>query len=215
MGGRGRLAASVAGLGAALALAGCVAPDAGQRSEFLGDVSRLELVRGTEGYAAWVKPGAQLSRYTKVMLDPFEVRAAREPGVRPISPADVARLETYFRQFVMMAVNDAYPVVGTAAPDVLRVRAAITGLRTAPAGQAASDGLEVALSLVGARIESEYRDSVTGERLAAVLDQRDGRQAVTHRSVVASWSEAEAALEAWARLIRARIDMLHRQTAAR
>jgi hypothetical protein len=195
----------------ALLLAGCAGGEV-PRSDFLGDLSRLQRVPDTEAYAAWRKPGAGLAPYTRVILDPVEMRYAGDPTVRTAGAAEIERMKTYFRQSTMLSIDGAFPVVETPGPNVMRVRVAITGLSAARAGTdaAAPDRLDFSLFIGQAAIESEVRDSLTGERLAAIVDRQELRRAAQFRNVIASWSEAEATLEAWARIVRARLEGLRR-----
>jgi Protein of unknown function (DUF3313) len=189
-----------------LALAACLAPIA-PRSDFLGDLSRLERLPGTEAAPIWRKPGADLARYDKVVLDPVEIRfVANDPAVQARAAAEFARLKTYFRQAAMLAVSDGYTVVGESGPGVLRVRAAVTGLRVgAQATPPATQPLAVAIFARGAVLEAELRDSASGERVAAFASRRGGNAA---DDVLTTLPQAEAAFDGWAGLLRARLAML-------
>jgi hypothetical protein len=57
-------------------------------------------------------------------------------------------------------------------------------------------------------VETELRDSVTGERMLAMIE----RDAARSELLLESWPETEAVLDRWASLVRARIDALHGRT---
>jgi len=148
------------------------------RSEFLGDLWRLERLSDTAQYATWKKPGTDLKRYRRVLLDPVEVRAAA--GVDAVD-----RIRTYFRQSTMLAMNESYPVADEPGRDVLRLRAAIAGLGTSRT-----------------TVETDLRDSLTGERVAAIVE----RPAET--PPLDSWPDVEKTLDVWAQALRTRLAAL-------
>ncbi|MEE8515339.1 MAG: DUF3313 family protein, partial [Alphaproteobacteria bacterium] len=68
--------------------------------------------------------------------------------------------------------------------------------------------MKFSLSTKKAQIEADFLDSVTNERLVAIVavkkeDRTDKRQTLTH------WSQVEGAFKLWARQFRARLDFLH------
>jgi len=198
-------------LAALLALGGCAGGEA-PRSDFLGDLSRLQRVPETTGYAAWRKPNVDFARYTRVILEPVELRYAGDAAIRVLAAGEIERMKTYFRQSTMLAINGAFPVVETPGPNVMRVRIALTGLSVArsTSDAAGPDRLDFSLLVGQATIESEFRDSMTEERIAATVDQQEPRRAAQFRNAIASRAEAEATLEGWARIVRARLEGLRR-----
>src|SRR5512140_3514632 len=82
----------------------------------------------------------------------------------------------YFRHALESAVGDAFPIVETPGPLVLRLRAAIVGVDTGGAVAPVEDPaltakpLDRAIVLEKVAVEMELVDSVTGERVAAMVD---------------------------------------------
>jgi hypothetical protein len=77
---------------------------------------------------------------------------------------------------VVAELADSHPVTNESGPDVLRVRAAITDVVPAkPALKVATTLVAfVPLDLGGAAIEAEFIDSLSGERLAAMVERKKG-----------------------------------------
>jgi Protein of unknown function (DUF3313) len=77
---------------------------------------------------------------------------------------------------VVTELADSHPVTKESGPDVLRVRAAIIDVVPAnPALNVATTLVAfVPLDLGGAAIEAEFIDSLSGERLAAMVERKKG-----------------------------------------
>jgi hypothetical protein len=97
-------------------------------------------------------------------------------GSKAIHPDELQKLAEYFREAVVTELADSYPVTKESGPDVLRVRTAITDVVPAnPALNVATTLVAfVPLGLGGAVIEAEFIDSVSGERLAAMVERKKG-----------------------------------------
>ncbi len=163
------------GLGAALLGACTTAPPS--QSGFLADYSGLKPDKHGNAGLLWAeKQGFDWKRYRKVMLDPVVVYYHPQAASKAIQPDELAKLASYFREAVVAELGTAYPVVTTPAPDVLRIRAAITDVVPAsPALNAVTTVVAfVPLDLGGAAIEAEFVDSTTNERLAAMVERKKG-----------------------------------------
>jgi hypothetical protein len=106
-----------------------------------------------------------------------------------------------------------FRLVDRPGPDVLRLRAALTQAKganvplrtmTTIVPQALLLGTAVGLSAdtastVGtATVEMELLDSITGERLAAAVDQRAGTKSLLTTRTFSTWGDVEAAASFWA-----------------
>lgn len=155
---------------------GCAATTPPQVSGFLGNYQGFETDPSDESLLWWETTEFDWSNYKGVSLDPVAIYFHPEAQGREILPDELKKLTDAFREAVMEELGDAYPVVNSASDDVLRIRCAITDVVPSNAT------LNVATSLVafvpvdmgGAAIEVEFLDSVTGERLAAGVDQKLG-----------------------------------------
>jgi hypothetical protein len=184
----------------------------------------LELVEGSrkaDGVAVvYVRPGATLTAYKRVMLDPVEV--AFDPSWKP-RPAMSARdrervrreLAEAFRSVFAeeLETKGGYAIVETAAPDVLRVSAAIVDLYIEMPGVGASEWSRTyvvsdsSMSLIG-----ELRDAESGAILARVADRKvassPGKIPGSMRWTTRGKNRAEALriLRTWAELLRSALD---------
>lgn len=195
-----------------LLLAGCA--EAPKASGFLRDYAALRPVPGASSVLYYEKPNVQWKRYTRLMLDPVVVYYAPDAPDRQIQPDDLKRLTDYFRTAAVEAVRDAYPVVETPGPGVLRIRAAITDV--VPANPllnvVTTAAVFIPLDMGGAAMEAEFLDSVTNERLAAIIERKTGMP-LDPRDMIrgfTKWGHAEAAFRAWAKELREVLDEAQR-----
>ena len=80
-----------------------------------------------------------------------------------------------------------------------------------PAGYAPRAHIAHEVAHVGkAGIEGEITDSMSGARLMAVLDERQGTKAV--RGGIRTWSDVKLASEFWAERLRKRLATLSRRS---
>lgn len=188
-------------------VAGCATPSPPVASGFLGGYEDLTVDPNDESLLWWERDGFNWTQYRAVMLDPVTIYFHPEAQGREILPDELKKLTDAFRDEVVEALGDAYPVVDTPAADVLRIRCAVTDI--VPSNAA----LNVATSLIafvpvdmgGAAIEVEFLDSETGERLAASVDQKlgtpfDGVSGFTRLG------HARGAFKAWAMELRTALE---------
>lgn len=104
-----------------------------------------------------------------------------EAKERHTRPDELKRLTDYFRNVVIEAVEDAYPVVDAPGPGVLRIRTAITDVTpTNPLVNIATvAAILLPLDLGGAAIEAGFLDSISNERLAALVDRNKGTPSIS------------------------------------
>ena len=95
-------------------------------SGFLGDYSGFGPHPNGTNAPYYRKPGLDLARYGRVIVDPVEVALAPEAAGGPVDPAELTALAEYMHGALLIALRDAYPVVEEPAPDVLRLRVGIT-----------------------------------------------------------------------------------------
>lgn len=161
-----------------------------------------------------------LRRYVAIIIDPVDVYVATDADASLIPTNARDAIATYFKRSLINAVADAYPVVDTPGPLVLRLRSALVGIdlggEVAPFGSGA-EALKRAIVLEKVGVEMELVDSETGERIAAFVDKEKlgaGAQVGT-----ASFSreeraaEARAAFDEWANRVRDFFDAQHELSA--
>jgi hypothetical protein len=170
----------------------------------------------------YARPGANLSLYDKVMLDPVEVSFSKswkpDRSGGPISVAERQSIKDglakIFRQELRKELErpGGYAMVDTAGANVLRIRAEIRDLYiNAPDVPRAGPTRSYALSVGEMRLVAELRDAPTGALIARVVDyQKDPDAAWLHfTSRVDNVAAARRAVADWAGILRRELDVAH------
>jgi hypothetical protein len=188
-------------------LAGCASVGPPPTSGFLGDYAALRVYPGDDTLLWWERDGFDWSRYRGVILEPVAVHYHAQASGREIPPDELKKLSDSFRAAVVAELGDEYRVTDEPAADVLRVRCAITDvIPVRPALNAVTSiATFVAIDVGGAAIEVEFVDSVTGERVAAGVDQKIGKR-INGISGLTRFGQATEAFQSWARDLRTALD---------
>jgi hypothetical protein len=156
----------------ALALAGCAGGKAGQTG-FLKDYSQLKPDPGVDGALRYVNP--KVFTYRQFIVDRVAVYFAPNAKGTGIDPEKLTVLTKYFRDGLTKALAKNYKVVKRKGRGVARIRLAITDveetdplLNIHPAMKLTGAGLG------GASMEGELVDSMSGQRLGAIVETRSG-----------------------------------------
>jgi len=169
---------------------------------------------------AYALPGATLSGYTQVMIEPVNVLFAKnwkpkETGSRrDLSPGDIEKIRSNVAKLVYDTFIDelkkgGYTVATAPGPDVLEVRPEIINLYvTAPDTMTAGRSRTYTASAGEMTLVAELADSETGQVIARVLDRYRARDTGSFRmsSSVENASEARIAASSWAKILRNQLD---------
>ena len=169
---------------------------------------------------AYALPGATLSGYSKVMIDPIGVRFHKNwkptaaGSTRGLSSSEQQKIrdnvaKIVYDSFVEELKKGGYSVVTEPGPDVLLVRAAIVNLYiTAPDVMTPGRTKVYTVSAGEMTLLAELADSETGEIIARVLDRFQARSTGKFQlsSSVSSAGEARSAASSWARILRGELD---------
>ncbi len=197
-------------------------------TNFLGATDASKLTKGPEGGAAlaYINPNAQWTKYTKIQLQPVEFWAAQDSKV---SENDQKVLTEYFYNQLKTDLSKNFTMVDQAGPDVMTLRVALMDATTATPGLRSisvivpqARVLNFAQSLAtdsyafagSAEAEMKATDSVTGELLAAALDQRAGGLGLAAAASF-KWGDAQNAMDYWAQKISDRLLQLQGKTPAK
>ncbi len=190
---------------------------------FLDRYGRFEPAASGSGALVQWTPDADLGRYSKLMIDPVVVWYSPDAQYRGIHPGVLQRLAEGFRASLVKHVEDAYPVVDEPGPGVLRLRTALIDVvpgkpvagtlsTVVPGGLAVSTAKRAATGthlFVGeAALEGEIVDSVSGERIVAFIDRREGSK-LDVAAGATTWGHVEAVFDEWASGLRASLDAAH------
>lgn len=175
----------------------------------------------------YLKDGLDFKKYNKVMLD--NIIFFTDPGAqfKGVEADELKKLEISFHSALKNEMEKeypyvSYPIVNEAGPDVMKLRVAVTTLnpgRPVVCG-AAMAVLPISLTVgevkeavtgknIGtgtASIEAEMLDSMTNERIAAVIDTFNGSK----DSCVEKEGLAHEAFGFWAARLRVFMDGIHR-----
>jgi hypothetical protein len=170
----------------------------------------------------YARPGANLSQYDKIMLDPVEVSFSKswkpDPAGGPVTTAEKQTirdgLARIFRDELQKQLGGpgGYPLVNTADADVLRIRAEIRDLYiNAPDVPRAASKRTYAVSVGEMRLVAELRDASTGSLIARIIDYKKDPDApwlhLTTR--VNNAAAARRTVADWAKILRRRLDAAH------
>lgn len=193
------------------------APAVSPTSGFLGDYS--DLAPGPNDDLLWVyrREAGVLARYGAFLFEPVLVFFDAESAGGGIDPQELGELADFLRQRAIEELEKGgFAIVDEPGPGVVRVRAAITGVKpiqparnlgTKAVGMSVGLGLLVPSVDVGsASIEMEMLDAETGERLVAVVASREGRRFFNLKASSTRWGDTKAALGKWAEQLRRRLE---------
>ena len=189
-------------------------------SGFMTDYSQLEKISDGSADYRYIAPGAEekLARYTAVMIDQPEIFIANDSEYRGAKPKQLGALAEALRAGVAEAMSGDVYLVDRPGKNVLYMSLAISNLKLSKKKRKALGYLPVALvagavkgakttdiakkaDFRGAVLELEAFDSISGERLVAIIDSRGSDKANPE-----SWEELEELAALYGRRLRCRFN---------
>jgi hypothetical protein len=170
----GKFAVALMSISVVGALAGCASQNVGH-SGFLQNYAQLKPDPKVDGALRYLNPTKNLKQYDRFIIDPIAVYFA--PGAKGagIDPAKLKELTDYFRSEIVKELTKNYRVVSAPGKGVMLLRIAITDVEESepllnihPAMKLTGAGLG------GASMEAEGIDSLTGQRIGAIVETRSG-----------------------------------------
>lgn len=195
-----------------------------QRSGFLVDYSQLKPGGKDQAALIYINPNAKWSSYNSIIVDPVQFWSSSES----VSVEDQGVLTAYFYNALRENLQKDFTLVDKPGPGVMRLQVAITeATSSAPVLRSVSvivpqaRVLNTAQSLAtgtyafvgSAQTEGQIIDSVTGERLGAAIDKREGGLAIS-AAAQWKWGDAKNVLDYWAQKLPARIVAFQKQQKA-
>ncbi len=183
------------------------------------DGLKLVKVKGID--AAYVRPGADVSGYTKIIVDPIHVAFAKDWDKKStvykqkLSTAQLDEIKQKLGKLAeetfgeVLSKDNGYQIVTDPGPDVMRFSAAIVDLwPRAVDTQEPGRNYTYTTSAGSAVLYAELRDSETNQLFARVVDGREARNSGTFRwtNSVENTAEARAMVQDWGRILRKRLD---------
>ncbi len=188
-----------------------------EKTGFLGDYSQLQPGGDDRAALVYIKQGVDFKPYDKIMFERVLVQLSPEAENRAIDPALFKELTDYYQNALIKAVEGGYTVVDQPGPGTLRVRVAITDVKPSkpvsntlssiiPVGMVVAAGTKMVsddnLGTGEAATEIDVLDAITGERLAAAVDRRQGGKMAFR----GKWTDTKDAFDYWAERFRVRLD---------
>ena len=177
---------------------------------------------------AYMRPGANLAPYRRLMIDPVEVAFSKDwdpertgshlklsAEEREKIRSDLAAL--FMKTFGEELEKGGYKVVDAAAPDVLRVIPKLEDVYVnAPDLMAPGRTRTYVMNAGRMSLLAELRDSETGAIIARVSDQSEARDLPYFElaTSVSNSVEARRMIADWARILRARLDSVRMRAEA-
>ncbi len=174
-------------------------------SGFMTDYTQLEKITDGSMDYRYIAPGGEdkLARYNAVMIDQPEIFIANDSPYRGVKPKQLNALADALRAAIAGALAEDLYVVDTPGKNVLYLSVAVSNLKLTkkkksilgytPAGLvtgavrgAATSDIAKKANLQGAVLELEAFDSITNERIVAIIDSRG-----SGAKSPSSWEELE------------------------
>jgi hypothetical protein len=195
---------AVAALSAAVTMSAVAAEE---HSGFLGDYSKLAKEKDANGdeVLRYVNPKVKPGSYQKVLIDATQFYPAPKPTSQ-VGDQALTDIRNYMDKALREGIGGKLPLASEPGPGVVRIRPAITavdaknqGLKPyelLPVGFIISRGIVGKAKEATIELEVEVVDSVTGERLGAVvrkgvgakIEDKDGQLSLPHiRPVLDKW----------------------------
>jgi hypothetical protein len=209
-----------------LIIAGCITTEQVpnvRMSGFLGDYSQIHRGRNGQAEFTYRDLNADFNKYQRVILDPVQLWAAEDKNsaLSRLSREDQQLLVNYLYVALSDALKRDYIIVNEPGSDVMRIRCAITEARAnspvkdlistfTPYGLGISyakrivTGTHSAVGIVS--VEGEVLDSITNQRLGAVVDRRAGTKSVLGKPT--RWGDVQDAFSFWARRMQTNLALL-------
>lgn len=238
----GAVALLLAGLGAEAEQAASSEFGDYQPKGFLSDYANLVPEGGDSEAYIYSNPAIDGTRYRRVMVERIKLFFKEDAAYKGIDPTELKELADYFHSAIVEALEDAYPVVEEAGPDVLRLRIAVADIvPTKPSASVVTlvvpfvwlgeAGAGVAQDKAGstpfigeATVEMEVLDSQTIEQVGAYIETHIGKKyhwtkgvgtaVKDYTKAFSTWAYVKQAMDRWAQFIRQRLDKAHGKTKA-
>ena len=192
-------------------LSGCGATQAA-KTGFLKDYSKLTPHPDIDGRHVYLNPNMNIRDYSKFIVDPVVLSLSKTGKERGVDQEDLNEQVTFFHQQIVHNLEQGYRVVSSPGKGVARVRVAITDVeKTNPFLNIHPGTKLTGAGLGSAGMEAEIVDSVTGQTIAAAIDNQKGSR-LSLTAGLKWFGHAQAVMENWAEDLKKFIDKGHGKT---
>lgn len=180
----------------------------GQQTNYIGDLSGLERMEGAAS-EVYIRPGVNFGKYKRVMANPVIFDFINNPDMGGLSDEDLTVIQEAYRAAGRKHIISKYPASATAGADVLRISAVIRDLELIRLDPSMNEVNLLTFSIEpgSAMIQLTFRDSLSGQIIAAAVDRYQGEVGARDMTrKISTRLDAEEAADYWAQLIRQRWD---------
>lgn len=196
----------------ALTQFGCGGAGEAARTGFLKDYSQLAPHPEVDGRFRYINPNIDASKYNKFIVDPVAINLSKKGRERNIDAKEMKKLAKYFRKRIAVELNKGYQIVRRPGPNVIRIRTSISDVdKTNPFLNIHPVTKLMGGGLGGAGAEMELVDSLTGQRIAAAIDNQKGSR-LSMGAGLTWYGNAKEVMENWAKDLKKMIDKVHGKT---
>jgi hypothetical protein len=179
-----------------------------ERSGFLRDYSQLKPQEGYDAQEVYVRANTPWKDYSAIYIESVSLWI-KDDSKKP-SAEDQKKITDMLYKSLHEKLGERFKIVDRPGPGVIQIRAALTeakGARVAlntvttviPQARAVSTilglGTDTAALVGAASMEAEATDSITDDRLAAVIDSRAGTKGITR--MLSKWADVQAIADHW------------------
>ncbi|RJX33415.1 MAG: DUF3313 domain-containing protein [Desulfarculus sp.] len=197
-----RILWAVCGLALVLA-AGCTSAPQVAPSGFLSDYRALKPDPQIKGLYWWERPGVEWKGYTRLIIEPVQVRVAKSKSQRDLKPGEAQELARRLRAAVVKELKGVTTLTRTPGPGVLRLRAALVHVKPVnPTMNVLSTAIMMwPMDMGEAAVEAQFRDSLSNRILGELVISSQGEMTDVTR-VWTRWTQVEHTFAQWAKLLR-------------
>ena len=189
---------------------GCGAKNQGlSYSGFLGDYSNFRMSNVVEDLHVDKHPTKTLADYDKFLIAPIQVYFHSDAKGVGVDPTKLKELTDAFYEKAVEVLSDHYEVVEEPGEGVLLCRIAVTDVvSNKVALNLHWSTTATGVGIGGAALEADFVDSVTNERILAVIDSRKGKRYKDKKGLT-KWGHTKGVFKEWAEMFVERLDELH------
>lgn len=197
-----RIGWALCGLALMLAAACASAPKV-PPSGFLSNYQALKPDPQIQGLFWWERPGVEWKGYTRLIIDPVQVRVDKSRSQRDLKPGEAQELARRLRAAVIKELKGGVKVTSQPGPGVLRLRAALVHLKPVnPTMNVLSSAIMMwPMDMGQAAVEVQFQDSLSRRILGELVISSEGEMSDVTR-VWTRWAQVEHTFAQWARLLR-------------
>jgi hypothetical protein len=185
------------------------------QSGFLGDYSQLKAGEKDRAALVYINPLTKWSMYNSIIVEPVQFWSSGDT----VPAADREVLASYFYNALRENLQKNFILTDKPGKGVMKLQVAITDATSAtpilrsvsvivPQARVLNTAQSLATgsyAFVGsAQAEGQITDSLTGERLAAAVDKREGGMSLS-AAAQWKWGDAQNILDFWAQKLPQRI----------